>query len=199
MSGGGAMVAKATAEPWPAAGQVFTVDDLDGMPDDGRRYELVDGVLIVSPHPSVTHQAVLSELAVQLHEACPPGLFVGPAPGMRMSADTELIPDIVVIRQDQLAGRRVTRPPLLAVEIESPSSALFDPNTKKAVYERFSIESYWIVVPGVDLPELIAFELREGRYEQVANVTNDGSFRARQPFDIEVVPSRLVADLLPGS
>jgi len=47
------MVANATAEPWPAAGHVFTVDDLDRMPDDGRRYELVDGVLIVSPRPSV--------------------------------------------------------------------------------------------------------------------------------------------------
>jgi hypothetical protein len=69
------MAAKTTAEPWPAAGQVFTVDDLDRMPDDGRRYELVDGVLMVSPHPGVAHQAVLSELAVQLHRACPPGLF----------------------------------------------------------------------------------------------------------------------------
>jgi Uma2 family endonuclease len=115
-----------------------------------------------------------------------------------MSADTELIPDLVVIRQDQLAGRRVTRPPLLAVEIESPSSALFDPNTKKAVYERFSIPSYWIVVPDVDLPELIAFELRDGRYKQVARVTNNEPFRAQRPFGVEMVPSRLVADLLPG-
>jgi hypothetical protein len=45
------MVAMTTAEPWPAAGELFTVDDLDRMPDDGRRYELVDGVLIVSPAP----------------------------------------------------------------------------------------------------------------------------------------------------
>jgi len=191
------MVANATAEPWPAAGHVFTVDDLDRMPDDGRRYELVDGVLIVSPHPSVPHQAVLSELTVQLRQACPPGLFAVPAPGMRMSADTELIPDIVVIRQDQLAGRRVTRPPLLAVEIESPSSAFFDPKTKKAVYERFSIESYWVVVPDVDQPELIAFQLRDGRYEQVAHVTGGKPFRAERPFPVEVIPASLVADLLP--
>jgi len=115
-----------------------------------------------------------------------------------MSADTELIPDLVVIRKDQLAERRVTRPPLLVVEIQSPSTALFDLNTKRAVYERFSINSYWIVVPDADQPELTAFELREGRYEQVAHVTGKQSFRAGQPFAVEIIPARLVADLLPS-
>ena len=99
------------AEAWPTTGRLFTVDDLDRMPDDGRRYELVDGVLMVSPHPSVPHQAVLSELAVQLHHACPRGLFAVPAPGVRMSADTELIPDLVVIYKNQLAGRVGLRSP----------------------------------------------------------------------------------------
>lgn len=187
----------ATAEAWPAAGQLFTVDDLDRMPDDGRRYELVDGVLIVSPAPQVPHQLVLAELIVLLHGACPPGLFVVPGPGVRMSVDTELIPDLVVIRQDQLSAPRVTRPPLLAVEIQSPSTALFDLNTKKAVYERFSIGSYWIVAPDVDQPELIAFELRGGRYEQVAHVSGGKPFRAQKPFLVEIVASQLVAGLLP--
>ena len=192
------MVAMTTAEPWPEPGQLFTVDDLERMPDDGRRYELVDGVLVVSPAPRIPHQVVLAELIVLLHGACPPGLFVVPGPGVRMSDDTELIPDLVVIRRDQLAERRVTRPPLLVVEIQSPSTALFDLNTKKAVYERFSIASYWVVIPDVDQPELIAYELREGRYEQVAHVTGGRPFRAERPFAVEVVPARLVADLLPG-
>lgn len=192
------MVAMTTTEPWPAAGQLLTVDDLERTPDDGRRYELVDGVLIVSPAPRISHQEVLGELLVQLREACPPGLASVPGPGVRMSVDTELIPDLVVIRQDQLAETRVTRPPLLAVEIQSPSTALFDLNTKKAVYERFSIESYWVVVPHPDRPELIVFEMREGRYEQVAHVTDSQVFRATRPFEVEVVPARLVAGLLPG-
>ena len=192
------MVAMTTAEPWPAAGQLFTVDDLERMPDDGRRYELVDGVLMVSPAPRIPHQVVLAELMVLLHGACPPGLFVVPGPGVRMSDDTELIPDLVVIRQDQLNARRVTRPPLLVVEIQSPSTALFDLNTKKAVYERFSIESYWVVMPDVDQPELIVFELRDGRYRQAAHATGGKPFRAERPFPVEVVPARLVAGLLPG-
>jgi Uma2 family endonuclease len=191
------MVVMTTVEPWPAAGELFTVDDLDRMPDDGRRYELIDGVLVVSPAPRVQHQVALMELGARLHGACPPGLLVVPGPGVRMSADTELIPDLVVARQDQVGERRITRPPLLAVEIQSPSTALFDLNTKKAVYERFSIASYWIVIPDVDQPELIAFELRDGRYEQVTHVTANKPFRAQKPFSIEIVPSQLVARLLP--
>src|SRR5258708_8884216 len=185
------------AEAWPATGRWFTGDELDGRPDEGRRYELVDGVLMVSPARSLPHQVVLKELVVQLHGACPPGLFVVPGPGVRMSDDTELIPDLVVIRKDQLAARRVTRPPLLAVEIQSPSTALFDLNTKKAVYERFSIESYWIAVPDVDQPQLIPLQLCDALYQQSAHVTGGQVFRAERPFPAEVVPARLVADLLP--
>jgi Uma2 family endonuclease len=186
------------AEAWPDTGQLFTVDDLERMPDDGRRYELVDGVLLVSPAPGLPHQVVLRELIVLLHTACPRGLGVVPGPGVRMSDDTELIPDLVVVHSDQLTARRVTRPPLLAVEIQSPSTALFDLNTKKAVYERFSVQAYWIVVPDADQPELTAFELRDGRYEQVAHVTGRQAFQAQRPFTVEIVPARLVADLLAG-
>lgn len=124
------------AEAWPGTGRLFTVDDLERMPDDGRRYELVDGVLMVSPVPGLPHQVVLRELTVLLHAACPGDMGVVPGPGVRMSDDTELIPDLAVTRRNRLTDRRVTRAPLLAVEIQSPSTALFDLNTKKAVYER---------------------------------------------------------------
>jgi Uma2 family endonuclease len=192
------MVVMTTTATWPEAGHMLTVDDLDRMPDDGRRYELVDGVLIVSPAPRLPHQEVLGELLVQLRQACPLDLAAVPGPGVRMSDDTELIPDLVVIRREQLTARWVTQPPLLAVEIQSPSTALFDLNTKKAVCERFSIASYWIVVPDVDQPELIAFELRDGRYEQMAHVVHNKPFRARKPFPVEITPSRLVTRLLPS-
>jgi Uma2 family endonuclease len=189
------MVAMTIAEAWPTTGRVFTVDDLDRMPDDGHRYELIDGVLVVSPAPSVAHQVALTELLVTLHGSCPAHLYVLPGPGVRMSHITELIPDLIVCKTADLGGHRITKPPLLAVEIRSPSTALFDLNTKKAVYERFGVESYWIVVPDRDKPRLIAFELRAGRYEPVADIAGDEAFCAERPFAVGLSPARLVERL----
>src|SRR6266568_4957196 len=70
---------------WPAATGPLTVADLERTPDDGRRYELVDGVLTVSPAPLIPHQVVLLELAVTLRSACPEDLELVPGPGLRMS------------------------------------------------------------------------------------------------------------------
>lgn len=178
---------------WPPAGGPMTVADLDRTPDDGRRYELVDGVLVVSPAPLIPHQVVLHELEVELRSALPDDLAIVPGVGLRMSDVTELVPDLVVVLRDDLAGVRLTRPPLLAVEVRSRSTALFDMNIKKAVYERFGISSYWIVVPDRDHPAVSAYELRDGSYELVDDVADDEEFRALKPFAVTIVPSRLVA------
>jgi Uma2 family endonuclease len=180
---------------WPAAGRPFTVDELDRMPDDGRRYELLDGALIVSPRPTTIHQMVAFRLARRLDRSCPDGLYVMPEPAVKLNDDTEFDPDIVVVRREHVGGAKVTEPPLLAVEVRSPSTALIDLNRKKAAYEAFGVASYWIVVPDRADPELIVFELRDGRYQQVAHVTGDEGLRLERPFQVEVVPARLVAGL----
>ena len=190
------MAVVSIAESWPAAGHPFTIDDLDRMPDDGRRYELIDGVLIVSPAPIIAHQFVVGQLCFLLADACPEGLYVLPGPGMTVNVQTELIPDVVVVRQTDLRGRQLTTPPVLAVEVQSPSTKLFDLNQKKSVYEEFGVPSYWVVVPDPVRPQLTAFELRGSRYEKAARVTGDEVFRPRAPFEVEVVPSHLVAGLL---
>jgi len=189
------MGAVTVTSDWPPAPGPLTVADLERTPDDGRRYELVDGVLVVSPAPLVPHQVVLHKLAVLLEEALPDEFDIVPGPGIQMSDITELVPDLAVVRQEQLSGRRITSPPVLAVEVRSRSTALFDMNTKKAVYERFGIESYWIVVPDRERPELLAFELRGGTYKQIAHVVGDEEFRAVRPFGVRIVPARLVARL----
>lgn len=80
----------------------------------------------------------------------------------------------------------------LAVEVASPRTWLYDRNRKKDVYEQFGIVSYWIVEPDRDKPELTAFQLRDGRYEQVAQVAGDEPFLAELPFPVTVVPPELV-------
>jgi Uma2 family endonuclease len=192
------MVTMTTNTGWPFAGYPFTIHDLDRMPDDGRRYEILDGALIVSPRPIVWHQKVAFMLARVLDDACPQGLDVIPEPAVALSDITEFDPDIVVIHRRQLADARLIEPPLLVVEVRSPSTAVIDVTRKKAAYEKFGVPSYWIIDPDRDRPELTVFELGpDGSYLQAARVAGPASFPARKPFEVEIVPARLVAGLFP--
>ena len=187
------MVAMSITDAWPPAGQLFTVDELERMPDDGRRYELLDVVLIVSPRPRLLHQEVAVELAVKLRATCPAHLRVIPEPAVQLTRLTEFNPGIVVIRRELLREAKVTEPPLLIVEIRSPRTALIDLNRKKFAYEQFGVPSYWIVDPDPDRPELTVFELgASGRYEEIGRVHGTTPFRALKPFAVDIVPARLV-------
>jgi Uma2 family endonuclease len=186
------------AEAWPQYGQEFTIEDLDKMPDDGHRYELLDGSLIVSPAPGLPHQRVVAALIAVLESACPQEMVVFPNVNVRFAVASALEPDVVVASPPGISGQRLLRAPLLGVEILSPDSALRDLILKKAAYELFGVPSYWVVDPDLDRPALRAFELTEGTYTEVAHVTGDQVFRAQRPFIVEVVPGRLVAKLRPG-
>jgi Uma2 family endonuclease len=184
---------------WPGPGEPFTVGDLDRMPDDGHRYELIDGMLIVSPAPNLGHQRVVVVFLSLLEQACPEHMVVFPNVGLRTAASSALEPDVVVADVDDVGGVRLTRPPLLVAEVLSPCSVLRDLNLKKAVYERFGIPSYWVVDPDLDRPALYAFELNDqGVYAEVAHVTGAETFRAVRPFSVEIVPGRLVTKLRRG-
>jgi Uma2 family endonuclease len=189
------MSAVSIADAWPGWGEPFTVEDLDRMPDDGRRYELIDGMLIVSPAPNMGHQRVIIVLGSVLEQACPENLVVFADIGVRIAENSALEPDVVVARVADAEGVRLARPPVLVVEVLSPDSVLRDLNLKKAAYERFGIPSYWVVDPDLDRPSLRAYELDGGSYAEVAHVTGADAFRARKPFDVEIVPDRLVAKL----
>src|SRR3981189_3731744 len=101
------MRAMCIADAWPGAGRPFTVAELDRMPDDGRRYELMDGVLIVSPPPARAPQDVAAELLVQLRLACPVDLRAFAEAGEQGSRWTCFDRDIVVISRGQLPGAKV--------------------------------------------------------------------------------------------
>jgi Uma2 family endonuclease len=183
------------AEAWPEHGAGFTIDELDRMPADGHRYELLDGSLIVSPAPGLPHQRVSAVLTVLLELACPRDLVVFPNVNVRLAGASALEPDAVVARSEDFGGARLIGVPLLVAEILSPDSAMRDLNLKKAAYEQSSIPSYWVIDPDLDRPALRAFELSAGTYSEVAHVTGDQAFFAQRPFAVRVVPSSLVAKL----
>lgn len=189
------MVAMTDARTALPDNRPLTVEDLDLLPEDGNKYELDDGVLVVSPSQANMHQLVLHRLSVTLAGACPAAFLILPEPGIEMSRTQYRVPDLAVLRTDDFDadGKSVTTSPVLAIEIASPSTALYDRNRKKDVYARFGIESYWIVKPDLDKPSMTVFELRRGEYRVVAEVSGGDTFRAAKPFACEIVPASLVA------
>jgi Uma2 family endonuclease len=173
-------------------GRPFTVRDLEDFPDDGNRYELVNGALLVSPAPGEDHQTVVLELGIRLRAVRPDGFRVFVAPfSVQLDKDTEVQPDVLVAMAKDVTKKNLPTAPLLAVEVLSPSTAIIDLNLKKALYERLGTSSYWVIDP-ID-PALTVFELDEnGKYQQIAEVRGEKAFEATQPFPVRIVPSELL-------
>lgn len=174
-------------------GRALRARDLESFPDDGHRYELVDGTLVVTPAPSHLHQRAAFELAVALRARCPADLEVLIAPfEVRLDEQTALQPDVLVARVSDLTHARLPVAPLLAVEVASPSTRLVDLNLKRARLEAAGTLSYWVVDP--EQPSLTAWELDAGgRYRLVAQALGTESFPARLPFEVTIVPQDLVS------
>jgi Uma2 family endonuclease len=121
----------------------------------------------------------------------PDDLSVVAEPAMQVSDDTEFDPDIVVVRLGEVGGAKFWMPPLLAVEIRSPSTAIVDRNAKLAAYETFGVASYWIFDPNPERPELTVFELHDGSYAQLAQATDTSALRIERPFPVRLIPAEL--------
>lgn len=179
-----------TMTPLPQS-RPLTAADLGTMPDDGHRYELVDGTLVVTPSPAVPHQRVVGNLHLALRAACPADLEVMLAPlDINVSDQTVLQPDLLVATRQALTGRRMTGLPVLAVEVLSPSTRLVDLSLKRAAYEVAGVTSYWVVDP--DPVALTAWLLVDGAYEQQASVSAGGVFVTESPFDLSLDPADLI-------
>jgi Uma2 family endonuclease len=177
-----------TTLPW---GRPLIAEDLDLMPDDGHRYELIDGTLLVSPAPVVRHQRAVSRLLRLLFAAQPDEFEVFTAPlDVRLADDTQVQPDVLVVDSSDPGRKRIAVAPLLAIEVLSSSTRLIDLNLKRARYERAGVASYWVVDP--DEPRLIAWELRDGAYVEVADVRGDASWTSERPFVVTISPASLV-------
>lgn len=165
-------------------------DDLDAMPDDGHRYELLDGTLLVSPAPRISHQDVVGNLHLLLRAACPAGLKVLVAPvDVVLADDTVLQPDLLVASREQFTERDLPGPPLLAVEVLSPSTRRVDLLLKRDRFQAAAVPSYWLVDP--DAPSITVLELADGAYVEVGRATGDAVLEVALPFPVRLVPAEL--------
>ncbi len=139
----------------PATITDWTVDMLDALPDDGQRYEIIDGVLYVTPSPGEPHQDVVGELYYLLRN-----YLTGAAIGKAIVSPTDVRrgdkkrnrvqPDVFVLRK--FDGKRPPYPYelrdiLLAVEVVSPSNPLLDYQVKRDLYLREGVGEYWVINP----------------------------------------------------
>lgn len=126
----------------------WTTDDLDVLPEDGIRRELIDGALHVSPSSASFHQIIAGRLMVALEESCPPDYVITQAVEVRVSKRRSFIPDVLAVTAEAAAGNpRTFRPDdvLLAVEIVSPTSTGMDRVAKPGFYAEAGIPFYWRV------------------------------------------------------
>ncbi len=126
----------------PRNGEEWTVDDLDRVLDDGLQYELLDGLLLVTPAPVVLHQRAIGNLYLLLRSACPAGFEVFLAPvDWRPDVRTSLQPDLLVVRDEDVGVKNVTAPLVLAVEVLSASTRRNDQVLKRSKYEDSGVGS----------------------------------------------------------
>ncbi|MBX9929911.1 MAG: Uma2 family endonuclease [Gemmatimonadaceae bacterium] len=149
-------------------------DDVWALPDDGKRYECIDGELLVSPAPRARHQVALGELFAILR------VFVMThRVGVALMAPSDLRDGDRALVQPDLHVHRTPPTPhddestltqaLLCVEILSPSTARYDRKLKRSLYQRIGVSEYWIVDadahlverwrPGDERPEVLSEEL----------------------------------------
>ena len=128
----------------------LTIDMLDDFPDDGTRYELLEGMLLVTPAPSYAHQIVATRLATMLTNALAGDAQVVAVGAIQRGKDTQLQPDVLVCPPEfrPTLNWRDIRGWWLAVEVLSPSSRLYDRDVKRGAYLALGVREYWIVDPG---------------------------------------------------
>lgn len=132
---------------------VLTYKEYEALPADGRRYEIHEGELSVTPAPSPQHQMISRNLFLILHTHVK-AKEIGEtlyAPLDVILSDTSIVqPDIVYLdptRLGAISRRGVEGPPTLAVEVLSPSTTLIDRVTKPQIYARHGVPFFWLVDP----------------------------------------------------
>jgi Uma2 family endonuclease len=151
----------------------WTYEDLFSLPDDGRRYEIIEGELCEMRSPTSAHGVTIRNLMFLLGpviEALRGWLLTAPLDVFFPGADP-VQPDIVVLLPDSNASlvvRGIEGPPDLLVEVLSPSNRGHDLLTKRALYARAGVREYWIVDPTNCTVEILTLDRDAFHTVQVA-------------------------------
>ena len=188
------MAAATDMGTWPDhVSEEWTVESLETLPDNGLRYEILDGTLIVSPSPTPRHQRAIVRLLLLLNAACPTDheVFVAPL-DWQPDRRTSLEPDLLVVRKDRIGAKNITQTPTLVLEVLCPGTARIDRMIKFSRYAEGGIGQYWIVDPAV--PSVEVYDLVEDGYAMVASGSGTESVTVVGPLTVTVVPEDLVSD-----
>ncbi len=147
-----------------------TWEDVERMPEDGNRYEFIDGRVYMTPAPRLRHHWVSKRLEIELTEMLEDSghgiVFSAPCLVAFPGADDRVQPEIFFVsrqRFDILSETQVVGAPDLVVEILSPSTAHRDRRIKLDLYRRRGVPEYWIVDPERDMVEVWRFGRRPER------------------------------------
>jgi Uma2 family endonuclease len=177
----------------PVIGRPWTLDDLDSLPDDGYRYEIFDGSLLVTPPPPVPHFRATTKLHRLLDRQAPDEFVVGENGGVYPNRTNYYIPDLIVLRAECLegAGRGFTPADvLLAIEVVSPNNPGNDLVLKRHAYAVAGIREYWIVDERDRTLRVLGPD-GKGGYAERAAVRAGERWRADEPFPLEIDPGEV--------
>ncbi len=163
----------------------FTYADIEASPDDGLRYELSSGSLVVSPAPAVDHQRLVLRIATLLHRQCPPDREVFPRLDVYIADDMVKQPDVLVVHRSIAHGKNIAGVPDLLVEVHSPSTRVRDLTEKRYVYAELGVPAYWLVDPDTRTITIL-HRNDSGLYDRAAVVDRVGTVHVDVPFPIEV-------------
>jgi Uma2 family endonuclease len=174
---------------------VLTYKEYEALPSDGRRYEIYDGELSVTPAPSRRHQTISRDLfrVLDAHVRAESLGEVWYAPFDVILSDTSIVqPDIIFVaraRLNAVSERGVEGPPTLAVEILSPSTTLNDRVTKHQLYARHGVPYFWLVDPEARMIEV--FVLGPDGYSLAARVSGREPVGLPPFTDLRLIPDTL--------
>jgi Uma2 family endonuclease len=160
---------------------------------EGVRYEAAGGRAVMMAGPSRDHQVALGRVFTTVEAGRPERLetLLAPFDWVLWQVPTLTVrqPDLMVVDRDQGGDDRLTSPPVLVVEVLSPTTRSVDLREKRAEYARAGAPHYWVV--DLDTPSIEALALEDGAYRTVARAEGDQPFSVTDPFGVTVVPADL--------